>query len=231
MKTEEQIQNRIQKLVDAHRASSSEISFEYVNRLKVEFHNERKRLLPNEKTENIDIVDLRGQKTGVSAPRWLCHLVGLRHTSAHVCLYYRNKHSKMFILQVRSWTKADSPGHLDVSVGGHVKAGKSSLETAWSEMREELGLSRSEISSGSLTHRFEYPTFNSDGRYFHNNEWCDVYTAEIQPVMLRSLHYDDGEVVGSYLCPESELRNLLVRSQFPVAAALKDFIKHKVESS
>ncbi|MEZ0228484.1 MAG: hypothetical protein ACAI25_07645 [Planctomycetota bacterium] len=74
--------------------------------------------------EPFPLLDARFEERGLAAPRWLCHLLGLRHASAHVVLVAPNG---LVVLQKRSRAKDTAPGLLDTSVGGHVGAGRSTL--------------------------------------------------------------------------------------------------------
>ena len=93
-------------------------------------------------------------------------------------------------------------------------------------MNEELGFDLSDLVNQKLTKILEYSTYNSSGDWFHNNEWCEVYEGEIKLDSLSKLCFVDGEVVGSYLCPMSELRKLPMQKYIPIAPALRNFIAH-----
>ena len=91
----------------------------------------RELLRPLESMEIIQIVNSDGSPKDLLAPRWLCHLLGLRHKCSHVIVSWKSPSlGKVFILQVRNWTKPNSPGHIDISVGGHVKVEDSAEDTA-----------------------------------------------------------------------------------------------------
>jgi|GEM_PF-2232698 len=172
--------------------------------------------------ELLDLVNEKGmsQSPSLLAPRWLCHFIGLRHGCSHLVLRYRRTRAEyIWVLQVRSWEKSDSPGHIDVSVGGHILAGDSPMQTIRREMREELGITLSALNSdlqfcGSYDSYAEWPE-----QYFYNAEFRYVYTGELSG--LSKLHFRDNEVVGIYLCPESELSLLLSQNILPLADALK----------
>lgn len=189
-----------------------------------EFQELRTKVLPKEKVEPLDLVDSQGQPTGVRAPRWLCHLLALRHAVAHVVLRLRTVENTMLLLQVRSWTKADSPGHLDISVGGHVKCGASIADTAHGEMSEETGFELADLQGHQLRKAHAYSGYNFTGDWFHNSEWCEVYEGDVLPASFTKLHFTDGEVVGLYLCPLAQARDLLNQSGFPIASALRNYL-------
>ncbi len=185
----------------------------------------KKLLIPGEKEESFTLVDSQGREMQLTSPRWLCHLLGLRHRCAHVLLQWQSPGlGRVFILQVRSWTKSDSAGHLDISVGGHVQgnAPSASEETANREMEEELGLTRADLKGGKLISLGGYESYDECAQdNFYNAEWRDVYVGEITTTGLDKIHFKDNEVVGLYFCPESEASNLLKQKLIPIASALE----------
>ena len=73
---------------------------------------------PTPKEEEVfDLVDPSGDGSGVTAPRWLCHLLGLCHRTVHLVLWTPQD---LLVLQVRS-RRVDWPGMLDLAVTGHVR--------------------------------------------------------------------------------------------------------------
>ena len=104
--------------------------------------------------EPFDLVTERGDTTGVIAPRWLCHLMGLCHRTVHLVL---RTPQDWLVLQMRS-RRVDWPGMLDLAVTGHVRAGLSWEEAIRAEAAEELGLDLAEnagmlVSSSLVTRR------------------------------------------------------------------------------
>jgi len=154
------------------------------------------------------------------APRWICHLLALRHRAAHVQLHWESPRlGPTFILQVRSWDKMDFPGHIDLSIGGHVVGDRTSLEAAEIEMDEELGLSRVDLTDSKLHSLGGYNCLNQvPDKAFYDREWRDVYCGEINS--LQTIAFKDEEVVGIYLCPVSQARDLLAQKILPVAHGL-----------
>jgi isopentenyldiphosphate isomerase len=170
------------------------------------------------------LVDSQGNFAEPRAPRWLCHLLGLRHKSVHVLLQWQSPSmGNVFVFQVRSWQKSDSPGHLDISVGGHVTADTVSplgIDSAYREMKEELGLDRNDLMDKELLFRAGYESYDrNESQGFYNAEWRDVYVGVLEN--LNKFGFSDGEVVGLYLCPESEAENLLSQTFIPLASALR----------
>ncbi len=184
-------------------------------------------LRTGEKDEALPLVDESGNAFNGSAPRWLCHLLGLRHAVVHVLLRWQSPSlGNVYVLQVRSWRKADSPGHLDISVGGHVAGdatnlGRNSEVTAYREMQEELGIERSDLASGGLIHvdGYEFSREREEDN-FYNTEWREVFLGDIATMTLQRIRFNDKEVVGLYLCPQAEARRLLNQEWIPLASGL-----------
>ena len=180
-------------------------------------------LRPGEKDEILPLVDTRGEPTHLRAPRWLCHLLGLRHCCAHVLLQWQSTGlGRVFVLQIRSWTKSSFAGHLDISVGGHVSENAPPEETAYREMQEELGLTRDDLQNGALIFRQGYASYDENPEeHSYNAEWRQVYSGAITAAGLDGIRFDDREVAGLYLCPEAEAGNLLEQKQLPIASGLE----------
>jgi isopentenyldiphosphate isomerase len=176
--------------------------------------------------EIFSLMDSQGKITGLTASRWLCHLLGLRHRSVHVLLQWQSPGmGNVFILQVRSWQKSDSPGCIDISVGGHVTTDIASsrvVDSAYREMKEELGLDRQNLIGKELLFQTGYESYDeNESKNFYNAEWRDVYLGRLLTQNFNKLKFSDKEVVGLYLCPESEAKNLLSQTVIPIASALK----------
>ncbi len=180
----------------------------------------REALRPGEKDERLDLVDAAGNTVDLTAPRWLCHVLGLRHRSTHVLLWWSSPAlGRVFVLQVRSWGKELMAGQLDISVGGHVVAGAGAEATAYAEMDEELGLGRQHVRGGELAYYRGHES-RTEADDYCDLEWCEVYGGEINTEGLERIHFKDGEVVGLYLCPEAEIGGLLEQKIIPVASGL-----------
>jgi isopentenyldiphosphate isomerase len=91
--------------------------------------------------ELFDILNERGEPTGVTKPRWQVHRDGDWHGAFHLWLCgVDDARAPFVVFQRRSLTKDSWPGYLDVTVGGHLRAGETLEETA-REAEEEIGLS------------------------------------------------------------------------------------------
>lgn len=174
----------------------------------------RARLSPDDKAEELfDLCDAHGTPTGIMAPRWLCHLLELRHRVTHIIL---RSPQNLLVLQVRSPDKADWPNHIDTSVGGHVRAGESFLEAGIVEMEQELGLPADDLASylveGTLV-RVGEPYERIDHRPgnppFRNRQVSQIYAGQLTPSGLARIHFRDGEVSALYLCTDAEAQRLL----------------------
>ncbi len=120
--------------------------------------------------EYLDILNKRGEKTGVSRSYKDAHREGLTHRTAHV--WFLNPKNEL-LLQKRSANKVAYPNHWDISAAGHVSAGQTSLEAAKRETKEELGLTLPDSAFEYLFTVEEYVVLNN-GTYV-NNEFQDVY--------------------------------------------------------
>ena len=91
-------------------------------------------------------------------------------------------------------------------MGGHVVGCATSEYTAYTEMQEELGISRSDLIGEKLLTRGGYQNEPEDRGNFYNVEWRDVYVAD--------------------LIPELEAKNLLKKEKIPLASALKQYLEN-----
>lgn len=194
----------------------------HINDLICRLAPRRELLRPREKDETFEIVDAAGTGRKLTAPRWLCHLLGLRHRCSHVLITTNHpKLGRLFLLQVRSWDKADSPGHLDISAAGHALAGASGDTTASEELFEELGLRPANLCEGlrvvcGYAHEECRPKDE-----FYNCEWRDVYLGTMLADAMGQLQTTDGEVAALMFCPETEILSLLNQPLIPLASALR----------
>jgi isopentenyldiphosphate isomerase len=174
-------------------------------------------------TEPLVLADCRGRvlQPVRQAPRWLCHLLALRHRCAHVLLWWDSpKLGRVFVCQVRSWHKIDYPGFVDISVGGHVVGQRDPRQAAFAEMHEEIGVAADDLVGGDLTFVSGYDCYHeSHKRPFYDAEWRDVYVGQVRS--LDAVGFTDGEVVGIYLCPHTGARDLLAQEKIPVANGLR----------
>lgn len=220
--------NHIDKIIDE--VNKLRIEFKKTNLLTQEIINKhveklkeyKEYLRPNDKDELLEIVQPNGESLDFVAPRWFCHLLGLRHKCIHLLLRWNN----FIILQTRDWNKVDNPGYLDLSVGGHIIDKDTAIKSAYKEMNEELGLNKSDIMRlfyrRTLHHISGYSFSEINERNnFYNNEWCEVYSAELQLDSISNIKFSDGAVVGLYLCPIDQIGNLLSQDKIKLTDAVK----------
>lgn len=182
--------------------------------------------------EPFDLVTERGDTTGVIAPRWLCHLMGLCHRTVHLVL---RTPQDWLVLQVRS-RRVDWPGMLDLAVTGHVRAGLSWEEAIRAEAGEELGLDLTKdagmlMPSSLLPVAFPYIRCEADSINppVHICHVTQVFAATLTPAGLASLRFADGEVIGLYLCSLSEAIRLMTDEPHRVAPGLAQSLPWYVE--
>jgi len=96
-------------------------------------------LLPQDPDELFDVVDERGQPTGVVKRRADVHRDGDWHRAVHVWIVGLDADEPFILFQRRSPGKDTWPGKLDATAAGHLRAGES-VTDAMREVEEELGI-------------------------------------------------------------------------------------------
>lgn len=209
------------------------ISQDSLNKIASELETEKARLRPNDKTEPLPLFDTHGKPLGTTAPRWICHLLALRHRCAHILLLWKSPAlGEVLVLQIRDWNKDDSPGHIDISVGGHMKASEaaSAEDTAFTEMLEETGLTRDDL-EGALQWVGGYSFDESRHEEgFWNSEWRDVYVARVKQDRFGRIRFPDGEVAGVVVIELRKANRLLEQVSIPMASALRGSLPKCLES-
>lgn len=123
--------------------------------------------------EYLDIVNEKGEKTGRSFTYDETHKRGLLHRTVHV--WFINS-QKQLLLQKRSKNKRAYPDMWDVTVGGHISAGQTSLEAAQRETEEEIG---QHIPANDLKFLFTVRQPRTEHRKdFIDEEFNDVYVVK-----------------------------------------------------
>ncbi len=90
--------------------------------------------------ELFDVYRADGQPTGDAKRRADVHRDGDWHRAVHIWVYGQDdEHGAFIVMQRRSLAKDTWPGVLDVTVGGHYRAGESLLDTL-REAEEEIGV-------------------------------------------------------------------------------------------
>jgi len=133
--------------------------------------------------EYLDILNEHGEKTGQTMTYDAVHAAGAIHRTVHAWLV--NSRGQI-LLQKRSANKRAYPSMWDISVGGHISAGQTSLEAAKRETEEELGLTLPD-SAFSFMFTIRQPRI-IHGDDFIDDEFNDVYVvhcdAAIQDLKL-----------------------------------------------
>lgn len=175
---------------------------------------------PNE-TELLALCDLDGRLTGDFAPRWLAHLLGMPHATAHVGLLTP---AGLVVLQWRSARKAQFPGAWDMSVTGHLslppgapQAPLDSLAAAERELEEELGIPAARLGGLLMAGRLEpvsVPRASFSEDETAARPWCDVEVRQLFVGMLTTegmaeLKYQEEELAGILLCYPMDAAALL----------------------
>lgn len=147
-------------------------------------------------SEPLAVLDDEGRPTGDVKPRDRVHQDGDWHAAIHIWVARPGGH---VLLQRRGRDKDLEPLRLDVSVGGHPRAGETVLDAA-REAEEELGLV---LRPGQLAY---LGTFRSQRSYpeleppIHDREFRDVYVvADDRP--LEQYVLDPVEVDTVYEVP------------------------------
>ncbi len=182
-------------------------------------------LRPDDKDELLPLIDRNGKLLGTTAPRWICHLLGLRHKCAHILLLWKSPAlGNAMIFQIRSWEKDEAPGMIDISVGGHFKAIDTDIKdkTAFNEMLEEVALKADDL-DGPLEHVGGYSSDEARPKdHFLNSEWRDVYIGYVKQDHIGHVNFSDGEVAGLVIVELGRAHNFLEQNILPLASALRE---------
>ncbi|KAJ4831266.1 Nudix hydrolase 3, partial [Turnera subulata] len=140
--------------------------------------------------------------------RSLIHQDGDYHKVVYVLLLAES--TQQLLLQRRADRKDSYPGLWDVSCGGHVLAGDSSLVTAMREVHEELGVA---LPKDDFEFIFVYLRRHVlNGGTYINNEIGDVYlVTTADPIPLEAFTLQESEVSDVKYIDYEEYRSLLAK--------------------
>ena len=125
--------------------------------------------------ELFDVLDEKGNKTGITKPRSAVHRDGDWHKSVHVWIVRNGE----VLLQRRAPEKDSYPNMFDASCAGHLDAGEEATACAVRELKEELGL---DVDPSDLELIGQISTSTRPHPGFINNEFKDIF----------ALHTDKG---------------------------------------
>lgn len=169
--------------------------------------------MPNPDAELLDVLTEDGQPTGTTKPRSQVHLEGDWHRAIHIWVV---RGADLVLLQRRALTKDLEPGKLDVSVGGHYRAGELFID-AIREAEEELGIT---FRPGQLEYLHtvksvrEYPDLDPPRL---DREFQEVYVGrDDRPLDQFRLPLDEVDTV--YEVPVTAATELLRDGQYTAAA-------------
>jgi isopentenyl-diphosphate Delta-isomerase len=148
--------------------------------------------------ELLDLLNDAGNPTGEQLDKAEIHSKGLWHRDVHVWV----TDGQNVLQQQRAWDKKIMPGEWDISVGGHVAAGETTLDAAVRETTEELGLDFPRerfIRAGSLPVEMAMP-----GGWTHRVHGDNFVVVE-RNLRAEGLTLQTGEVLGARLYPIDQL--------------------------
>ncbi len=155
----------------------------------------RQAVLNGQPLELFDVLDEKGNPTGVIQERGVCHREGDHHATVHMWIIrpYPEKCGWQILLQKRSQNKDSHPGCYDISSAGHISAGASPLPSALRELQEELGL---QVAPEDLCPIGLHPGSFDDTFYgipFHDREFSHVYILKMD-VKQEELTLQESEI-------------------------------------
>jgi 8-oxo-dGTP pyrophosphatase MutT (NUDIX family) len=141
----------------------------------------------------------------LTVPRWLAHGLGLRHPVVHLVLETHD--GAGLWLQRRAHTRPESPGRLDISVGGHMAPGDTPETALERETFEELGLDLGRHCEGVRPVAAYESISLTEPSGSIDVEWRHVFAARAKPLVAQCFRLDPGELAGvepwSYACARS----------------------------
>lgn len=153
--------------------------------------------------------------------RWLAHFIGFRHRVIHLFLDHPD-HPDCTFAQIRSLAKYNSPGRLDMPIGGHVTDSDDLPSSLTRELHEELGLEMDR----DVDDLREVGTFNvledADMPDHIEVELATVYRATIKRELVSKLRFQPGEVGALALFRIDELDRWIRERPEDVGGGMRD---------
>ncbi len=153
--------------------------------------------------EYFDVLDENGEKTGKVKLRQAVHRDGDWHRSVDIFVVNGDK----VLLQKRCKTKDSYPDMWDLSCGGHIAAGESSLETAVGELGEELGL---RVKGSDLEFIESFKSSARPAVDFINNSFNDMYILRTN-AELDEMKFQEEEISALKYVPIAEFYEMVSR--------------------
>ncbi len=160
----------------------------------------------NSSTEQLDVLDERGQNTGVVKNRIEVHTEGLWHRTVH--LWIVNTYGDIF-LQKRSADFYLKPNLMEATVIGHISAGMTAEETVVREAMEEVGLTIPvDQLEFLMTDKTSFKGSTKKIPEYINNEFHDVYIWK-SDVNLFDFKFDTQEMNGLELVTQNDFGRMI----------------------
>lgn len=153
--------------------------------------------------EFIDVLDDKGNKTGIVRNRELIYKNGNWHKTVHIWLLNPKKE---LLIQKRAKNKQTFPNLWAISIAGHVMSGETSLEAAIREIKEEIGI---DINSNTLKHIFSVKRnqpYKNSTLHVHDDVYLLEYDLDIDKAKLQREELTDIKFIN-YLELEQNLLN------------------------
>lgn len=141
--------------------------------------------------EFIDVLDAKGNKTGIVRNRGLVYKNGDWHKTVHIWLINSKKE---LLIQKRAKDKQTFPNLWAISIAGHIMSGETSIEAALREIKEEIGV---DVDASKLKLIFNVKRVQpykdgflhvyDDVYLFKHN--LDLYSAKIQKEELTDIKF------------------------------------------
>ena len=128
--------------------------------------------------------------TGRIVSRDDAHSEGLWHRTVHIYVVRKTEQGTELLVHMRSKNKKQYAGRFDPVIGGHVKAGESEVQTALSELAEEIGITPDPV-------RMEYKGFakkDDPVNAPNDREFNMVYTYVLSAEEYGRIQVDSEEV-------------------------------------
>lgn len=176
-----------------------------------------------DRSENFVITRPDASTTGVVGPRWIFHLLGLRHRAVEIGFHTE---SGLIVLQRRSATKTDWPDMPDMAVAGHIPQNPdgsdiSFEEGARKEIEEEMGLAQTDEVANLGEGRLQlvgmpYNSLDMQEQRnppYYNAEVRQIFGGTLTGLALSRIRFTDNEVSGILLVTLESAWDMLARHE------------------